>query len=70
MPTLTRSLAAPRRTGAIVELLQRLAIIAKTWQRRARERAQLAALGDRDLRDIGLTRADQLRECSKPFWRA
>jgi uncharacterized protein YjiS (DUF1127 family) len=30
----------------------------------------LAELEDHQLRDIGLTRNDLRRECSKPFWRA
>lgn len=40
------------------------------WQRRARERRLLSALDDRGLRDIGISRVDAARECSKPFWRA
>lgn len=40
-----------------------------TWQARANERAHLAALDDRMLRDIGLSRADVAQECAKPFWR-
>lgn len=39
------------------------------WQRRDRERSRLRALDDHMLRDIGITRADAERECSKPFWR-
>ena len=41
----------------------------RAWAERSRERAQLAELDDRALADIGLTRADVLRESSKPFWR-
>jgi uncharacterized protein YjiS (DUF1127 family) len=37
--------------------------------RRARSRGDLARLTDRELRDIGLTRDDALRESGKPFWR-
>jgi hypothetical protein len=33
-------------------------------------RNELAALCDRCLRDIGVTRYDAYREISKPFWRA
>lgn len=54
--------------------LSRLAIglvdIAMAWQARAAERAQLAAMDDRLLRDVGLSRADIMRESSKPFWAA
>ena len=38
-------------------------------RRRARDRAQLAGLDDRMLRDIGLTRADAEFLSNKPFWR-
>jgi uncharacterized protein YjiS (DUF1127 family) len=40
------------------------------WRRRARGRRELAALSDRCLRDIGLTRYEANREVRKPFWRA
>ena len=39
------------------------------WRRRTRERAELAALDDRVLKDIGLTRADAEFLSNKPFWR-
>ena len=39
------------------------------WRRRSRERAELAALDDRTLKDIGLTRADAEFLSNKPFWR-
>lgn len=39
------------------------------WQVRARQRNHLASLNDHLLKDIGLNRADILRETSKPFWR-
>jgi uncharacterized protein YjiS (DUF1127 family) len=39
------------------------------WRRRTRERGELAALDDRMLKDIGLTRADADFLSNKPFWR-
>lgn len=36
---------------------------------RAQSRRHLAGLDDRGLRDIGLSRADVVRETDKPFWR-
>ena len=39
------------------------------WRQRSRERAQLARLDDRMLRDIGVTRGDVWQEINKPFWR-
>lgn len=38
------------------------------WYDRQRQRRRLAGLDDRLLRDIGIERADALREASKPFW--
>jgi uncharacterized protein YjiS (DUF1127 family) len=40
------------------------------WMRRGNSRNELRYLSDRDLRDIGLSRSDAWRECSKPFWMA
>lgn len=40
------------------------------WHERARQRRELLALNDRDLHDIGLSRADAASEGDKPFWRA
>jgi uncharacterized protein YjiS (DUF1127 family) len=41
----------------------------REWRRRTRERAELAQLDDRTLKDIGLTRADAEFLSNKPFWR-
>ena len=40
------------------------------WQERAADRYRLAALDDRMLSDMGLSRADAEPEIRKPFWRA
>jgi len=40
------------------------------WRRRAGSRRELAAMCDRSLRDIGVTRYDADCEVGKPFWRA
>lgn len=39
------------------------------WHERARERRQLLAMTDRDLRDLGISRVDAWREANKPLWR-
>jgi uncharacterized protein YjiS (DUF1127 family) len=41
----------------------------REWRRRAHDRAELARLDERMLRDIGLTHADAEFLSSKPFWR-
>ena len=38
------------------------------WRQRRRTRQQLSTLDDRALADVGLTRAEQRIECSRPFW--
>jgi len=75
----TRHWSAPQRRAkgavfsgllALVRLMARaFAGVVSEWRRRSRDRAQLAMLDDRMLRDIGITRADVWRECNKPFWR-
>jgi uncharacterized protein YjiS (DUF1127 family) len=49
--------------------LSQVAAILRQWRQRSRERAQLALLDERMLRDIGISRGDVLREINKPFWR-
>jgi uncharacterized protein YjiS (DUF1127 family) len=39
------------------------------WIERTRQRQALATLDDGMLRDIGITRAEAVREWKKPFWR-
>ena len=39
------------------------------WRRRIESRRELAGLCDRELRDLGITRVDAMREADKPFWR-
>jgi uncharacterized protein YjiS (DUF1127 family) len=40
------------------------------WSHRLRTRRALARLEPHQLRDIGITAADQARECAKGFWEA
>ena len=56
---------AGRRSAVFDWLLETLLI----WQERASQRSDLGQLDDRMLKDIGLSRADTLREVDKPFWR-
>lgn len=50
--------------------LAELRTLFRTWQARIRERAFLATLGERELHDMGVGRAEIQYEISKPFWRA
>jgi uncharacterized protein YjiS (DUF1127 family) len=50
-------------------LVARLVAGLHEWRRRARDRARLAALDDRMLADIGITRAEAQFLGDKPVWR-
>jgi uncharacterized protein YjiS (DUF1127 family) len=50
-------------------VLPRFAARLRLWRRRIQEREQLARFGERDLRDLGLSRATVYAELRKPFWR-
>lgn len=65
-PTAAQPRPAVRHSGS---LGARIHAALAAWRRRARERAQLAHLSERELRDIGLTPGEAEREYAKPFWR-
>jgi uncharacterized protein YjiS (DUF1127 family) len=56
---------AARLTAAIAEARQRFA----AWETTALGRAEVSRPGDRDLQDIGISRANAAAEARKPFWR-
>jgi uncharacterized protein YjiS (DUF1127 family) len=49
--------------------MQRLGRALLTWTDRAMARDHLARLGEHELADVGLSRADVEGEVRKPFWR-
>jgi len=49
--------------------IRRLLALLSVWRRRAYDRRMLAAMSNRALQDIGLTRSDARREVGKPCWR-
>jgi uncharacterized protein YjiS (DUF1127 family) len=62
----------PRQRNAVLALSDAANHILATlweWRRRSRDRARLAELDDRMLKDIGLTRTDAEFLINKPFWR-
>jgi uncharacterized protein YjiS (DUF1127 family) len=70
--TLAISKALAATPALLVLSVSWLAVAAvERWQcyRRARrERTQLLGLGERELRDIGLSRVDAIREAGKSLW--
>ena len=55
---------------AALEIIANALALIRTWHARAHERRQLAAMTERELRDIGLRRYEANLEINKPFWRA
>jgi uncharacterized protein YjiS (DUF1127 family) len=55
--------------GTLIRAALRIATTLREWRRRMRDRARLAELDERMLKDIGLTRADAEFLINKPFWR-
>jgi uncharacterized protein YjiS (DUF1127 family) len=52
----------PRFLAGVVETI-------KLWHRRASDRAALAQLDERSLRDARISHATRWNEMAKPFWR-
>jgi uncharacterized protein YjiS (DUF1127 family) len=40
----------------------------RRWRQLSKDRAELARMSDDRLRDIGLSRAEVLKEATRPFW--
>lgn len=57
-------------TSAVAAAVGHIATMLLMWHERGRQRRQLLGLGDRELRDIGVSRAEAGSEGDKPFWRA
>jgi uncharacterized protein YjiS (DUF1127 family) len=52
------------------EIIDAGAMVLLAWSERASQRRDLLGLNDRELHDIGLSRADAVAEGDKPFWSA
>lgn len=69
-----RRLAARERARAVAacwgRMVDAVAATFVVWRERARQRRALAAMDDRMLRDIGISRFRLIQESDKPFWRA
>ena len=69
---LIEDLAIAAATLAVIERVEAIAAkvsgTVKLWVRRSNDRRLLAMMNDHLLTDIGLTRADVVREAGKFFW--
>jgi uncharacterized protein YjiS (DUF1127 family) len=55
--------------NSLVVLVRDFLAIGQIWRARARSRRDLAALGERELQDMGTCWSSIAHEVSKPFWR-
>lgn len=68
---LSRGLGSWSGIGRVVTTaVTRAARTVLVWQEREFQRRALERFDEHALRDIGVSRADAVREVSKPFWRA
>jgi uncharacterized protein YjiS (DUF1127 family) len=44
-------------------------MLVTAWRQNVRDQHRLAAMGDRELQDIGLSRTEVADEISRSFWR-
>lgn len=64
-----RAANADRRRPLLIHAVCKAARLIVLWIERVRQRRSLAALTDRELHDVGLSRYDAVYESRKPFWR-
>ena len=69
MTTTSVKLHLARRNSMFRPSILALVKLVGTWQSRARQRHDLAALTDEQLADIGISRSAARNESGKPFWR-
>ena len=58
------------RHGSALAAIETMLTFIRVWRERRRTRRQLAAMSERELRDIGIYWSDIADEIGKPFWRA
>ncbi|HER25486.1 MAG TPA: DUF1127 domain-containing protein [Rhodospirillales bacterium] len=65
-----RQYVAIEKAQTLTTLPGRLLDVVYTWQQRSSGRRDLAVMSHQMLRDIGIDRADAMRESTKPFWKS
>ncbi len=68
-PTVDASQSARDVIARLARLPLAILGILLVWQERGQQRRHVAALDDRLLRDMGISRAEAAREAAVPFWR-
>jgi len=68
---IAKAVPKPRHTPWVpvfVRAAGQLVAVLGDLKRAAQERAQLLSLNERELRDIGISRVDAIREADRPLW--
>jgi uncharacterized protein YjiS (DUF1127 family) len=68
--TLDRRPQSQTRHRSALSAVESMLALVRVWRERRRIRRQLAAMSERELRDIGMYWSDIASETGKPFWRA
>ncbi len=68
--TLTTQTFRRQAEGSLPISMAEVLALVGSWYQRARQRRQLAELSDRQLADIGISRAEARAEAQRPFWQA
>ncbi len=68
-PLMSSPCDRPSLTVRATAVAQSLVRTLRVWRARIGERHAFPVLGERDLRDLRLSRWDVERELAKPFWR-
>jgi len=63
------ALSARPTLAPLARVAVKLAVVLMTWDEAYRTRQQLKHMTDTQLMDVGLTRAEALREARRGFWR-
>jgi uncharacterized protein YjiS (DUF1127 family) len=64
----TRAIFPVRRAAQQVDFIAGVRLLFRAWRKRARDRRELALMGERGLRDIAADQATIELEVPRPFW--
>jgi uncharacterized protein YjiS (DUF1127 family) len=58
-----------RKLKTLLAIMRSIAMLVRLWRERSHGRRELAAMSERELHDMGISRPDAADEIGKPFWR-
>jgi uncharacterized protein YjiS (DUF1127 family) len=58
-----------RQVKILIAIARSIVMLVRLWRERSLGRRQLAVMSERELHDMGISRADAADEIGRPFWR-